>query len=120
MTLQSDWTWVSHGSATTSLRFLTEHDGGWPSVTATFRVLSPTEGLVVTMPDGSTQEVPAGVPTDLSWTGAIQQSGSEITIATASGNPASIYVSMLSAEPVPDAQSTACITAWEEQVAGEG
>lgn len=118
MTLKPGWTWGSDRGST-SLRILTTNPDGWPAATASFSIQAPSTGLRLTMPDGSIQSVPAGVPTDITWTGAVPAAGATIEIDRADDTPGPITVAGLHAEAAGTSPTVAaCLTAWEKQTAG--
>jgi phosphoglycerol transferase len=92
-----------------ALRVVTLRDGGWPSVTVSFTVDSPTAPLTVAWPDGTEQRLPAGRSTP-TWTGPA--TGQETTLDLRRTEGEGRYtVSDLAATPTLSPEAASCLAA---------
>lgn len=74
----------TNATGSASLRIVTLLDTGWPLVTVTFVVDSPTSSLRVRLPDGTKRELPVGSH-NVSWSGTVVRPETPIRIERTGG-----------------------------------
>lgn len=89
------------------LRVVTLRDGGWPRTAVSFDLDSPTAGVRITFPDGTTRDTPPGVGT-ISWTGEVTRTETPILIERTSGSGGYAIVD-LTASATPSSEVAACL-----------
>jgi hypothetical protein len=96
------------------LRIVTLRDAGWPKVSVTFTVDSPTSSLVVRWPDGTQRELTPG-STQLSWSGTTAGHETPIRIERADGI-GSYHVRGLVASADLSPEASTCLTTLASKV----
>jgi hypothetical protein len=97
----------SNDGGSASLRIVTLHEAGWPQVSVTFALDSPTSSLLVRLPDGTKRGLAPGF-NRVTWSGPVTGPETPIRIERTGG--AGVYhVRGISASANLSADASACL-----------
>lgn len=99
--------YANHGGSG-SLRIVTLLDVGWPKVTVTFTIDSPTSSLLVRLPDGTNRNLAPG-SNKVAWSGTVLRPETMIPIERTGGTGA-YHLGSLTVSAEPSVQASTCLS----------